>query len=295
MPTWEEEKVVCLIPHSFPLVSVIIPSLDGYREGNVPRLVQAIRDLSFKNLELLIVKGIRPNGRARDEGVKAARGKYYVFMDDDVAIGTSNLMDALIAPFSNPAERIGMTGASYRLPPEASDFQKKVARQIPRVECPTVDKITESDMVCHACLAVPASVYREVGGEDRELISGTDPDFKARIREQGYKVVLAPNTFVYMPTYKNFNELCRKAFTTGCASALTQRVYPGLVFDSSTQLEGKVSSPANLGLRILRSCLQFFLAALKGHTLFIASRTCYAFGYLAGRLRPAVSSKSDSA
>lgn len=286
MATVQESSIIRAVSHPEPLVSMIIPSLDGYRQGNVPKLVEQVRAAHFESCELILVEGVRPNGKARDEGVRNAKGKFYIFLDDDVTLGSKNIVEALIRPFLQDREgKIGLTGASYLLPPDAGAFQKKVAAQIPRVECPVVSKPTESDMVCHACLAVSAEVYRKAGGENRELASGTDPDFKERIRRQGYRVLLVPNAWVYMPTYKNFSDLCRKAWSAGKNSALTQALFPHRVHFSAENLQERPSAFPGLPGRIYSSLRKIFAALLKGHWLYIANRSGYALGYLAGRFQ----------
>lgn len=280
----DRNSVQTVITHSSPLVSVIIPSFDGHRDGNVPKLVEQIRTTRFESLELLIVKGVRPNGRARDEGVQKARGQYFIFLDDDVQIGSDNFVTSLIEPLQSPNARIGVTGAAYLLPPHSSDFQKKVAAQIPRVECAPVQTLIESDMVCHACLAVSAKVYKEVGGESRILVSGTDPDFKARIRQHGYTVALSPNTWVYMATYENLPTLCWKAFATGKNSALTQRAFADRVFASGETTTEKVPAERSFSQRIAFSVRKTLESICKGHWLYVLNRLCYAVGYGVGRL-----------
>lgn len=280
------KNVQLVSPHSSPLVSLIIPSLDGFRGGNVPKLVDEIRSQSFSQLEIIVVKGVKPNGRARDDGTKFAKGRYFVFIDDDVLTGSKNLIETLIHPFSKIHEnKIGMTGASYLLPPDSPAFQKKVAKQIPRVECPIVPSITESDMVCHACLSVPADVYRQVGGENRFLTSGTDPDFKARVRAHGYKIILVPNTWVLMPTYTDLNELCRKSFLVGRNSAWMGRLYPELVHPSSVDINDRNMRLEKFPKRIFNSVFELIKKILKGHWLYIASRMCYIAGYFCARLK----------
>jgi GT2 family glycosyltransferase len=270
--------VEIVIEHPAPEVSLIIPSLNGYREGNVPKLLAQIKDQDFKSLEAIIVKGVRPNGRARDEGVRRAKGKYYVFIDDDCLLGGTDLIRKLIEPFEDPAKKIGMTGASYLIPDNASLFEKKVAEQLPRMHCPVIQLTTESDMVCHACLAVPASIYRETGGESRTLVSGTDPDFKARVRKAGYKIVLVGNAWVTMPTHQNLKQLCKRAYSTGKNSAFVQLTSPADVYLSTEKL-GEELTPRSLPERILHTLRRCFQALLKGHWLFLIDRICYAAGY----------------
>ena len=58
-----------------PKVSVIIPSLDGYRDGNVPRLLEDISRQSYRKLEVFVVKAVKPCGRAHNHGAQRAKGR----------------------------------------------------------------------------------------------------------------------------------------------------------------------------------------------------------------------------
>ncbi len=273
------EEVVIARSHPSPKVSVIIPSLDGYRGGNVPGMMNDLADTGYESLEILIVKGVRPNGRARDEGVKRASGKYYIFLDDDVRIGPKSLVQSLIEPFEKYPNVIGITGASYLLPTDAPAFQKWVARELPRVECPISATMIESDMVCHACLAVPAEVYKKSGGESRVLESGTDPDFKARIRALGYQVVIVPQTWVWMPAFANYGELCRKSFQTGRNSCRMQREHPADIHPSGTRLEESQVKRITRSKRIQSYLKIMGNDLLQGRWLALSNRICYLSGF----------------
>ena len=92
-----------------PLLSVVIPSLDGRRNGNLERLIQDLESQTEQDFEILIPVGFKPNGHARNQGVRAAKGQYVVLIDDDVRLGHYRVLEQLVAPFSQ-VPRIGMTG-----------------------------------------------------------------------------------------------------------------------------------------------------------------------------------------
>ena len=76
-----------------PKVSIIIPSMDGYRDGNVPKLKESLSEQTYKDFEIHVVVGISPNGRARNEGVKRTTGEILVFIDDDVTFGNDRVVE----------------------------------------------------------------------------------------------------------------------------------------------------------------------------------------------------------
>ncbi len=90
-------------------ISVIIPSFDGIRGGNVEKLKHDLDAQTLKPHEVILSIGISPNGKARNEGVKKASGNFYVFIDDDVTLGCNDMLEKLIRPFFEDPS-IGMTG-----------------------------------------------------------------------------------------------------------------------------------------------------------------------------------------
>ncbi len=57
--------VTTVIQKDNPLVSVIIPSLDGYRNGNVPKLLANLRNQPMQDFEVIIVDG-KSEDKTRD-------------------------------------------------------------------------------------------------------------------------------------------------------------------------------------------------------------------------------------
>ena len=215
---------------SNPKVSVIIPSLDGYRDGNVPKLLADLKKQTVKDVEVVVIKGVSPNGHARNEGVKKAQGEFLVFIDDDARLGQNNVIENLIKPFEVNT-RIGMTGASILLVKNASWLQRRYAKLRPSgFHGPVVDKITDSDLAQHTCCVMPAKVYREVGGESDDLITGTDNDLRQRLHRAGYRVVLVPDTIVYHIPPTELRQIIKICWRSGLGLAYAWRRHPE-IFD----------------------------------------------------------------
>jgi len=201
-----------------PKVSVIIPSLDGYRNGNVGKLVNQIKNQTFKDIEIILVIGEMPNGHARNVGVEKAKGDLFVFMDDDAILGDNRVIENLIKTFSID-DRIGMVGASTLVPEDSNWFQRWLAKEEPRATYARVDKVTETkEGATHLCCAFPQRVYERVGGESDILITGTDLDMRHRIRKAGYKIVLASNCWVYHPLPSNLVQAVKNWWWYGTGS-----------------------------------------------------------------------------
>lgn len=207
-----------------PKVSVIIPTLDGSRDGNVERLLGDIKKQTFKDFEVILIKGVRPNGRARNEGVKKAQGDYLVFIDDDSILGHERVIENLIAPLERE-EKIGMTGASTLCPNDLPWLQKTFA-QMRNLEFPIVKEMVDTDHAKHACCALRTGVYKGVGWESDDLITGTDVDLRQRLRRAGFKVVVVPETWVYNFVETTLWGIVKNSFRMGLGSAYACKVHP---------------------------------------------------------------------
>ncbi len=214
-----------------PLVSVIIPSLDGYRAGNVPKLVQTLNNQTFQDFEVLVVTNEKPCARAHNVGVQSAQGEIIVFFDDDVTLGNNKVIENLIAPFTAHSD-IGITGASTLIPPDANCFQKRCAREFERFEFPVVSEIVETDMATHAAMSMKKKTFTEVGGENENLIFGDDPELRAHTRKAGYKIVVIPNTWIFHPPPPNLTNYLRMSFKRGIGAAHDFWHYPHLIYET---------------------------------------------------------------
>ncbi len=268
-------------------VSVIIPSYDGSRGGNVEKILDALRKQTFQDFEAHVVTGVKPNGKARNAGVERAKGEFLVFIDDDTTIGTDKLMENFISVLEQ-GEKIGLVGASRFLPPDANAFQKKCQKQLMRAEFPVVEKITDSDMATHDCMAMRKRVYLEVGGESDVLQRGTDPDLRARLRKAGYRIVIAPRTFIYHPVPENWRGLVNKAYKNGMASAWVFKNYPELVYEAPEENQGaggRGQGAEEYKKSFVERWARRFYDLLKSFLTGKWLRGCYDAAYIAGYMR----------
>lgn len=269
-----------------PRVSVVIPSLDGYRDGCVPRLLESVESQLFEDWEVHVVKGVSPQGRAINQGVALARGEIIVILDDDSRLADETVFGKLVGVLDgDPA--VGMAGASIVLPPEASAFQRRAARQFPRFNTPVVDSVTESDFACHGCCALPRRVFEEVGGEREDLIRGLDPDLRMRLRAAGYRVVLAPQARIYHPLPDGWGRLLRVFFRNGYGSAYARKFQPDSVYE--THEDGRAAAVfrprRSFGYRVLRFPFRLLKAVAQGKMLRFGAYCAYACGYGWGMAR----------
>jgi GT2 family glycosyltransferase len=200
-----------------PKVSIIIPSLDGYREGNVEKLLLDLEKQSFKDAEIKLIKGIRPNGKARNVGSKEAKGKILIFIDDDVRLAHNEVLENLIRTLEAD-EKMAMAGASVKIYEDAGYLEKEYEK-ILNFSTPVTVALDYQGLVQHSCLAIKKSIFEEIGGENEDLITGTDIDLNTRIKNKGYKTALAPHTWVYHLMPDTIVKIIKKAFIWGVGSA----------------------------------------------------------------------------
>jgi GT2 family glycosyltransferase len=214
-----------------PALSLVVPTLTG----EVDALLASVARQTRLPDEISVVEGVRPSGRARNIGVARTRAPTVVFADDDAVLGGDTTLDRLAAPLADPS--IGVVGTSKLVPPGCSPFQRRVARQVPRVEHPVVDRLTESNPpvgghgytdVTTTCCAVRREVFEECGGFDEDLVRGVDSEFFYRVRRAGYRLVLAADAWTWHAPPATLAGLVAKHFLYGRGYAQTVRKHPEL-------------------------------------------------------------------
>jgi hypothetical protein len=259
-------------------VSVIIPSRDGDRGGNVARLQEDLREQTQAVLEVIVVVGRSPCSRAHNEGAEQAQGDLLVFLDDDVRLGHRRVLEYMVEVFLKES-RIGVVGASQIPPLDATPFERRYTGLFPRAVSPIVEGVTDSDMATHAAMAIPRALYMEVGGEPEICWRADDQVLRARVRKRGLRVVLAPRCWVYHPLPGTLSGLVRKRFRDGVAAAHDQQTSPDLIFeiDPEHQAEEVVHS---LPRRAARFLGRMGAAPVRGAGTVLAVQGGYAGGYL---------------
>jgi len=134
-------------------VSVVIPHFYPTRKKNLEALIEDFRKQSFKDMEIIIVRGVSPQGKAINEGARATQGEVLVVMDDDSRLGHSRVIENLVEVLKQDSS-IAMAGASIISPEEANEFQKKAAQQFPDFKCRLSKKLRKA--ICPVTVAWPS-------------------------------------------------------------------------------------------------------------------------------------------
>ena len=270
-----------------PKVSIIIPSIDGNRDGMLPKLLDQLKRQTFQDYETILKIGDDRQGRAINNGAKEARGEYLVIMDDDIVLGDDNVLERLVETVRE-GEKIGMAGASLAVWEKANWLQKRVMSEIPRYTSPIVDEVTDSDFACHGCCIFKKDVFFEVGAEREEIIRGLDPDLRVRLRNAGYRVVLVPQTWFYHLPPAGFLKFLKKFFRNGRGSSFIQVYHPELLYETD-EGKGKFIENRSFTYTIFRYPIRMFNNILHLRFFAFIADIAYLSGFTTGYLKYAFS------
>ncbi len=213
-----------------PKVSIIIPSWTG----EISCVMQGIEQQTFHNYEIIVVQGVSPAARARNEGVQRAKADILLFIDDDASLGHEHVFEMMVNLLENDVHT-AVVGISQQVPANTTQFQHAIAKQLPRISYPiSSDNLVSNPpldsygftAITTLCCVVRRTVFEEVGGFDEELLSGEDTDFFYCVRQQDYNLVVAANCWVYHAPPSDMKALLRKSFWYGMGHALETRKNP---------------------------------------------------------------------
>ena len=215
-----------------PRLSVIIPSWTG----EISQVRQSLAEQTFQDFELLVVVGVSPAARARNEGVRRSKSDRLLFIDDDAYLGTPDTLERLIQILETHPE-FAIIGPAKLLPPHATPFERRVGAEVPRFVFPVVDTLLESNPptssygfsgLSTTCILMHRSWYDAVGGFDESLPTGPeDTEFFFRLRLRGARFAIAPRVWVYHSPPRTVGILLRKSFAYGVGHALEAWREPG--------------------------------------------------------------------
>jgi GT2 family glycosyltransferase len=265
-----------------PKASVIIPTLDGDRNGNLSRLLQDLCRQNYDSFEVHVVKGVKPQGKAINAGADKSKAPLLIILDDDSTVPNANTFSNLCDVVQKDA-LVGMAGASVVISPESNRFQQRAAKQFPRFNMPIAEKVLESDMASHGCCVIPRSLFYEIGREKETIFRGLDPDLRQRLRLAGYKTVLAPQTWVYHPLSPTFVKLMKQFYRNGVGSAHAWLVDPKTVFQTHEKADLKGFVPRrSFVYRAMRFPLRLLHALVTLRVIRCAAYSGYALGFVYG-------------
>jgi GT2 family glycosyltransferase len=270
-----------------PVVSIVIPTRDAWGRGWFPKLIKQIDEQTFKEWELIIVKGDAIPSRAINAGVAVSKGKYILTLDDDSQLPQRETIENMVKVMESDA-KIGAVGAGKPIPPYANWLSRRIMAELSRQMIPVVERITDSDMAEQGCLLLRKDIFEEIGGENEFLFRGTDPYLRNMMRKAGYRVVVAPKTYYYHIPPHTLRGFIKFAFRNGRGSAIIQKLYPQWVYDNPDEHRRDVDFQPSFPKRLFRAFKTTLLAFFLFRPIYIIYRFFYALGYISGWLRPKV-------
>lgn len=265
------------------ILSVLIPTLDGYRDGYLLKLLSEIHSQSFPDFEVLIIKGDPRQGRAINIAAAFARGKYLLTLDDDSSIPDRATFRKLIEVMENHLD-IGLAGAANQIPENTTAFVKRVMKELPRRATQLVKEITDSDLAEHGCLIMRTAEFKRVGGENELIPRGLDPYLRQEYRKAGRRVVVVPGVIYHHLPPGRLNKLLRQYYRNGRQAAFTNRYFPQWVIETPSH-HGDFKPHVLLPKRICRFPLRLLGALIGGKSILFLSEVAYGFGFIHGSLR----------
>jgi glycosyltransferase involved in cell wall biosynthesis len=265
------------------LVSIIIPCKDE-KQDTGGLLEDISKQQKSFDTEAIKMIGISPPGKARNEGVKKAKGEILVFVDCDIRLGNELFLAHLIQPLLVD-KAVGLSGASIRIPPDANRFQIRYAREVPHCQAPLANELTDIQVAPSACCAIYKDLFFKLKGFNEDIIRGEDSVFSRDVSGRGLRVVLAPQAFCFHPQPENFWRLATVNMRDGRGSCLVDTYYPDLNLDVHPKGITYFTERKNIPQRIGRFAFGIITALFNGKFLLFFSKSFYLLGYSHGIIK----------
>ncbi|APF18254.1 Glycosyltransferase, GT2 family [Caldithrix abyssi DSM 13497] len=175
---------------------------NGSKDGTVDylRSLQA----EYDHIRVVFNKKNKGFAAGNNQGARKARGKYLLFLNNDVLVADGWLEELVSALEKDP--QIGMVGPITN---SISGLQR--VEQIPyqnddgfypfaaKVKDVNRDKITPRRRIAGFCLLMPKTLFERIKGFDESFGTGNfeDDDLCIRVRQQGYAIMVHEGVFIH--------------------------------------------------------------------------------------------------
>lgn len=218
---------------SLPSVTIIIPTRPG--QSDVPA-VEAARRLDYPSdlIEILIARGRQPAVQ-RNAALRAARGDWIYFLDDDAQPLPDNLRRALV---HREDSKVKMVGGPNLCPPDAPSLEQVFAVVLAswlafgpsraRYQRVGVTRASgEKELILCNLLAERAAVL-EIGGFDESLYPNEENALMDELQKRGAVLRYDPDLVVHRRPRPTLRAFARMVFTYGRGRAEQFRTHPTL-------------------------------------------------------------------
>ncbi len=264
-------------------LSVIIPTADADRNGCFLKLLEQLFLQTFKDLELIVVRGDTRQGRAINIGAALSTGKYLLTLDDDTALPDTGTLAGLVRIMDTRPD-IGIAGGNNVVPADAPPFVKRVMREIPRRSWEPVKTIVDSDLAEHPCMIMRTEEFKTVGGENEMIPRGLDPYLREEFRKAGKRVVVVPDVLYHHLPPTTFPRAIRQFLRNGKMAAYCNRNYPQWVIETPDDHSAEFPTRRPFMFRVIRHAVKLAKKIRLNHWVYVILTFSYFVGYGKGLL-----------
>lgn len=214
-----------------PSLTVIIAARPGQADVNAVSAARALRYPPGK-LEILVARGKQPSAQ-RNAAIKAARGEWIYFLDDDSVPHPDNLSRAT-ALLQDPS--VKMIGGPNCCPAEAPGLEKVFALVLAsalafgpsRARYAPVGQVRESSekelILCN--LLARRDALLELGGFNEALYPNEENALMDELQKRGGKLIYDPDFLVFRRPRSSLRAFARMLRTYGRGRAEQFRLHP---------------------------------------------------------------------
>ena len=209
--------------------SVIVPVGPG-RNCEVLESLKHV-DYPKKHFEVLVEFGLNPSEN-RNRAMKKAKGKFFVFLDDEAMVAPDYFKNA--EKFFSTHPEVSIVGGPQLTPKSDGFFAKTsgyvmssffgayvmASRYAVRAENLDADEYSLTSANC----VVRREVFEKIKPFDPRLYPGEDPELYARAKKAGFVLAYTPKLVVFHKRRANYYSFMRQFFRYGLVRMKKERI-----------------------------------------------------------------------